>query len=164
MTALAAFLAGRTGRERMLFTLLVLIVLPLGIGLGLLMPLREARSAARATQAEAQAVQAWVAARVVEKPGPGTLAEGVRPPPMGSAQVEQSLIDAGLRADISQLGEGEGGVVTLLFEEVTFTTLANWISAQEPRWGYGLGSFAFEATDRSGKVRASLTLTPLDPA
>lgn len=163
MTALAAFLAGRTGRERVLFAMLVLVMLPLGLGLGLLMPLHEARSAARAAQAEAQAVQAWVAARVVEKPATGPATETLRPPPMGSARVEQSLIEAGLRSDVSQLGEGEGGVVTLLFDEVTFTTLANWISAEEPRWGYGLGSFAFEATDRSGKVRASLTLTPLEP-
>lgn len=163
MTALAAFLAERSGRERMLFALLVLVVLPLGVAFGLVLPMHEARATAQAERAEAQAVQAWVAARVVENRSLVTAPEVLRPPPMGSAQVEQSLIEAGLRADVSQLGEGDGGVVTLQFDEVTFTRLANWISAEEPRWGYGLGSFAFEATDRSGKVRARLTLTPLEP-
>jgi general secretion pathway protein M len=99
--------------------------------------------------------------RVGEKQELGRAPDTQQNTPIGSSGIEQSLIDAGLRADVADLGVRDSGVIELRFDLVTFTTLANWLSASKPNWGYTISTFRIEATDVSGKVSASLTLTPL---
>ena len=86
--------------------------------------------------------------------------EAVQTDPIGSSAIEESLIAANLRPFVSELGVGDGGVIELRFDLVKFTALADWISANDRTWGYDITSFRFEATDTSGKVSASLALTP----
>ena len=159
--ALVEFLSARPPRERWLIGLLVLIVLPLAVVFGLLLPLRDAQTDAQRAQSDATALQQWVVQRVGEKQELGRAPDTQQNAPIGSSGIEQSLIDAGLRADVADLGVRDSGVIELRFDLVTFTTLANWLSASKANWGYTISTFRIEATDVSGKVSASLTLTPL---
>jgi type II secretory pathway component PulM len=154
------FLLSRTARERFLLGALVAICLPLLVVFAVVIPLQEARRTATAEQTEARALAIWVNERVAEL---GTFADApqlVARAPIGSSGLEQSLIDAGLRDQISDLGVGDAGVIELRFDRVRFITLVNWISANKPTWGYDISSFRFEATEESGKVSAILALTP----
>jgi type II secretory pathway component PulM len=158
--ALVEFLSSRPPRERWLIGLLVLVILPLAVVFGLLLPLREAHADALRAQKDAVAVQNWVVQRVGEKLELGRAPDTQPSAPIGSSGIEQSLIEAGLRTDVSDLSVRDSGVIELRFDLVTFTTLANWLSASKPNWGYTISSFRIEATDVSGKVSASLALSP----
>ena len=163
--AFVDFLSTRPTRERWLIGVLILIVVPLAVVFGVLLPMSDAQKDAHRAQSEARALQDWVIQRVVEKNSLASQNPRTAPSaPIGSSGIEQSLIDAGLRGAVSQLGVRDGGVIALRFDEVTFTTLGNWLSASEPQWGYTLSSFRIEAIEApvkiSGKVSASLTLTP----
>ena len=146
-------------RERLLLGLLVFAVLPLAVVFGLLLPLHERRIGADRSEAEALALQDWVAARIAEIPAEA----GVAPetgPPIGSGGIEQSLIKAGLRGAVSALATRAGDEVELSFEEVPFVPLAGWLSRMDPGWGYRIGSLRLEALERPGLVAARLTLSP----
>lgn len=158
--ALVEFLSSRPPRERGLIGVLVLLVLPLAVVFGLLLPLREAHEQAQRAQKDAIALQQWVVQRVGEKQELGRAPDTAPSAPIGSSGIEQSLIDANLRTDVADLSVRDSGVIELRFDLVTFTTLANWLSASKPAWGYTISSFRIEATDTSGKVSASLALTP----
>ena len=158
--ALIEFLSARPPRERWLIGLLVLVVLPIAIVVGLLLPLRDAHDDALRAQADARALQTWVVQRVGEKLELARAPDTQPVTAIGSSGIEQSLIDAGLRSDVAELGARDSGVIELRFDLVTFTTLANWLSASKPTWGYSVTSFRIEATETSGKVSASLALTP----
>ncbi|OWU81681.1 hypothetical protein ATO6_23655 [Oceanicola sp. 22II-s10i] len=150
-------------RERRLLALLVCVALPVALAAGWLIPLQERRAAADRARIEAADLQIWVTARVADKTrldaaaGPGG---GAPLRPIGSSGIEQSLIEAGLRPAVSELGARAGGVVELRFDEVDFVRLANWLSATAPVWGYTIGAFRFEALDTPSKVAARLTLSP----
>lgn len=158
--ALVEFLAARPPRERWLIGALVLVVLPLAVVVGVLLPLRDAHDDALRAEIDARALQTWVVQRVGEKLELARAPDAQPVKAIGSSGIEQSLIDAGLRADVSELGVRDNGVIELRFDLVTFTTLANWLSASKPAWGYSVSSFRIEATDTSGKVSVSLALTP----
>tara|TARA_R110002049_G_scaffold44333_3_gene129864 strand:- start:112509 stop:113000 length:492 start_codon:yes stop_codon:yes gene_type:complete len=153
-------LVKRTARERRMLGLTVLVGVPLAVAFGILLPLQTALQAARHDHIDALALQLWVAQRAGEA---ATLAPASVPEsqtPVGSSGLERGLIDVGLRGDVSDLGVGDNGVIELRFDAVGFTALANWVSAAQPSWGYDITRFRFEATEVSGKVSATLTLTP----
>lgn len=154
------FLLPLSSRERGLLALAVLVILPLAIGFALLLPLHEKRGMAVQAQSEAIALQNWVLDRISEKAQLAQTPVQIIGTPVGSAAIEQSLIDAQLRRDVAALGAQAGGVVELRFDEVDFLRLANWLSEQHPSWGYTINSFRFEATDQPGKISASLILSP----
>ncbi|MEL6886680.1 MAG: type II secretion system protein GspM [Pseudomonadota bacterium] len=150
-------LAARTGRERMLLAVLVLVALPVLIGGAVLWPLHTGRLQAEQARNDALALHQWVVARAAEAPA---VAATDAPAPIGSTGVEQTLIAAGLRQDVTDLGVRDGGEIELRFDAVTFVTLANWISAQAPVWGYDLSRFRIAAHETPGKVSATLVLSP----
>ena len=158
--ALVEFLSSRPPRERWLIGVLVLLILPLAVVFGLLLPLREAHTDAQRAQKDAIALQQWVVQRVGEKQELGRAPDTTPSAPIGSSGIEQSLIEAGLRTAVADLSVRDSGVIELRFDLVTFTTLANWLSASKQTWGYTISSFRVEATDTSGKVSAALALTP----
>ncbi len=150
----------RSPRERVLLGLLVFVFLPIVIFFAILLPLRDAQDAAKLQQKEAIALHRWVNERVFEKTSMAQAPKTVAVDPIGSSAVEQSLIDAGLRDAISDLSASEDGTIDLRFDLVRFTTLTNWISANNRTWGYAMTNFRFEATQTEGKVSAILTLSP----
>ena len=150
----------RSPRERALLGLLIFVFLPIVVFFSLLLPLRDAQDTAKQQQQDAIALHRWVNERVLEKSNLAQAPDNVEVDPIGSSAIEQSLIDAGLRSAISDLSVSDDGTIDLRFEQVRFTTLANWISANNRTWGYAMASFRFEATQTTGKVSATLTLSP----
>lgn len=153
-----------SSRERGLLALLAGGIVPLAVIFGLLLPLAERRDAAHQALDEARALQAWVIARAGEhgtllaQTGPGSAAPGA---PIGSAGIEQSLIAAQLRRDVSELGSRSAGEIEIGFDAVDFTRLANWLSDNHPGWGYAIDSFRIESLETSGRVSARMTLRPV---
>lgn len=144
-------------RERRLLALLIFGVLPAAVLFGLLLPLADRRDAALAAEAEALALRDWTLARRAEIPASAG-AEGA--PPVGSVGVEQSLVAAGLRGAVSELGSRAGDVLELRFDAVPFVPLASWLTGEEPRWGYRIAGLRLEALERPGMVAAQMTLVP----
>ena len=147
-------------RERLLLGLLVLIVLPVGIVVGLLMPMQDARETAISERTQAVALNLWVQDRVGDiqalKQSPN---RGPRKA-VGTSEIEQDLIRAGLRDAVGELSSDSNGVVALRFDNVRFTHLANWLSGLNTDWGYDITVFRFEATETPANVAATITLTP----
>lgn len=154
------FLLRRTTRERVLLGVLVAVCLPLLITFAVVAPLLEQQNRVNTAYSEAIALNAWVNERVTELGSYASAPEITEHPPIGSSGLEQSLIAAKLRDQISDLSVRDAGIIELRFDEVTFTALADWISTQQENWGYDISSFRFEATEIEGKVSASLALTP----
>ncbi|THD76796.1 hypothetical protein E7681_02860 [Thalassobius vesicularis] len=149
-----------SARERLLLGLAVLVILPLAVVFGVLLPLMQARQEAVAAQSDAVALNVWVQDRIAEKTVLERLPVQTIGAPVGSTAIEQGLIDARLRQDVSALGAQSGGVIELRFDRVDFVRLANWLSVQHPGWGYTIDSYRFEAIDEPGKVAASILLSP----
>ncbi len=154
------FLLQRSGRERMLLALLFAVGLPLLVIFAVLLPLKDRKDAALAENAEAVALNIWVRDRAAELDQIAQGPEQAATAPIGSSAIEESLIAAGLRPFVSELAVADQGVVELRFDQVKFTALADWMSANSRSWGYDISSFRFETTEESGKVSAGLALTP----
>lgn len=147
-------------RERWLLGLLVLIILPVGIVLGVLLPLQDARQTALSQRAQSMALNLWVQDRVGEAKALASSGPHGPRQAVGTSEIEQDLIGAGLRDAIRELSSDSDGVVALRFENVRFTRLADWLSRLDPAWGYDISVFRLEATETSGNVAATLTLVP----
>ena len=161
--ALISFLEARAPRERLLLGVLVLGVLPLALVFTLLLPLAETRQAAEARLDEAVALQGWVAARageVAARPPADAAAATEAPEPVGAGALEQSLIEARLRDSLERLEQREGGRLALRFDNVVFRDAMIWMSAQDPRWGYGVETLRITPTEESGRVAVDLVLAP----
>jgi len=160
MRRLVEFLLARTPRERRLLGGLVVFAVPLAVIFGVLLPMQAQLETARREEVEAAVLHLWVAERAAAAGASAPAAPRAARPPIGSSGLEQGLISAGLRGDVTDLGVRDDGVIELRFEQVDFTVLANWISAARPEWGYDISSFRFEARDVSGAVSATLSLAP----
>lgn len=154
------FLSGLSGRERLLLALLVFLVLPLGIWSGLVEPLGEQREAARVELAQAVILRQWVDQRVREKQRLTLADEGADRPPIGVAGLERSLIEAGLRDELSELTKRGEGRVELRFDAVAFVELGEWINRVSLGWGYQISELRVERGAEDGFVSASLRLVP----
>jgi len=163
---LARFLLARSVRERWLLALCGGAALPLAIVFGVLIPLEEARKAAADEVAQARTTTQWVVGQVVDArvlglqrlPPGQELETGVEP--IGSSGLEETLIDAGLRPAVEELGRNESGVVTIRFDAVRFIHLAAWMTTSDPGWGYDVTRLEITKTELSGLVTAALTLSP----
>ncbi|MDJ0820529.1 MAG: type II secretion system protein GspM [Paracoccaceae bacterium] len=153
-------LARLAPRERGLIGLLVFAILPAALWFGALVPLQERRDAAEASLTEARALQSWVTSRAAEM---ATLAAtdntGPRAP-IGLSALEQSLIEADLRSALAGLANRSGGGIELRFDVVDFAQLMEWLSAQDPAWGYDITSLRLDSGEEPGLVAAELLLAP----
>ncbi len=160
------YLAGLSRRERWLLVLLIVVALPMAAVFGLILPLNQARKAAQAEVHETRAVEKWVAARAADYLAQGAelRATGAAAPasrtPIGISGIELSLVEAGLRKDVTELANNADGGVTLRFDEVAFTGLTNWLSLNEMSWGYKLDAFNFGRGTRNDLVEAEFKLVP----
>jgi len=170
------FLLTRSARERILLGAALLVIL-LGLGFGLLMPLHEHRLRAQAQLGEAQALELWIADRIVEKQSLTRAFDPGSQAPIGTSGVERGLIAARLRPALTSLSTQSDGSIDLRFDQVDFAQLGAWLSAAHPGWGYRIDSFRLEAlppdsgveggaeggSDRlSGRVAAWISLSPQD--
>lgn len=166
MDRLVGFLLGLSRRERWLLAVLTLVVLPVGLIYGVALPLTEQRAAARAAVAEARATELWVADQAVtyatlrRDAGEGRVTTRATDP-IGISGIEASLREADLRRAASELANSADGGITLRFDEVRFTVLAEWLGAQADTWGYELAGFTFERGKREDVVAADLRLVPI---
>ncbi|MEO0370775.1 MAG: type II secretion system protein GspM, partial [Pseudomonadota bacterium] len=154
------FLLRLAPRERWLLALLFALVVPLGLLFGVLLPLKDAKANALTDRTEAVAINLWVQERVGEYQSLNSAPRTGPQPAMGTSGIEQSLIEAGLRGDISDLSQDSAGQITLRFDDVRFTRLMTWLSETEPGWGYDVTQFRIEAVPEPANVAATLTLDP----
>lgn len=162
MDWLAYRLAQLSGRERALLLALVVVAVPLAIAFGLAAPLIEARADARRAAAEAEALRDWVAARVAELPPEGLQEERpetATPDPIGLSGLEQGIVSAGLRGQLSRLEARTDGGVDLEFDAVEFDALIGWLHDTAPNWGYAIAAYRIERGD-PGLASAAFTLEP----
>ncbi|WGW05916.1 type II secretion system protein GspM [Tropicibacter oceani] len=160
MSRLLDFLLKLSPRERVLLGVTVGAVLPLGLVLGILMPLQAARMQAETAQAEAEALRDWVASRTAEAQGLTRAVPTRQADPIGLSGIEEGLIAANLRRDLSSIGTESGGVIALRFDNVDFVRLATWLSSSHPDWGYGLGTLRLEDIGIPSRVEARIELRP----
>ena len=154
-------------RERILLALMGAVLLPGALWLGVGEPLLARHAAAVEARHETQALGLWLVDRAAEQAQIAATTQGARAPggadpanPIGISGLEQSLVAAGLRPQVSELSAQSGGAVRLRFDAVQFTRLANWLSASDPGWGYDIAALRIERTDAPGAVAADLTLDP----
>ena len=153
-------LARMSERERLLLTLLGVVVVPLAVIFLAVLPLMQARDAARAQATEAAAMLDWVATQVRALPAEG--AEAATAPdantgPIGISGIEESLVRGDLRAQVSQLSNRPQGGIDLALEAAPFELLGAWLQAMTPLWGYRIAAFRIEAAE-PGLVNATFEL------
>lgn len=151
-------------RERVLLGLLVAVVLPALIWMFAIVPLQARHAAALQAQNDIRALGGWVVDRAAEharlSADAGVGAGSERMPPLGISGLEQSLVAAGLREAVSELGGQADGRIELRFDTVAFTDLAGWLSQSDPGWGYDITAFRLERGEEPGLVAVDLTLEP----
>ena len=151
-------------RERILLALMGAVLLPGALWLGVAEPLLARHAAAIEARRETQALGLWLVDRAAEQAQIAATTPGARTSggadPIGISGLEQSLVAAGLRPQVSELSAQSGGAVRLRFDAVQFTRLANWLSASDPGWGYDIAALRLERTETPGAVAADLTLDP----
>lgn len=164
---LAGFLVGISRRERMMIAILACVALPLAVIAGVAQPLAERRAAAHSAADDARKVELWVAEQAVLYANLTRDRATAQSParitaPVGISGIEASLREAGLRSFASELANAADGGITLRFDAVRFTQLAEWLTAQSDLWGYDLDGFTFERGARADVVEAQLRLVPLE--
>lgn len=162
------WLLGRAPRERVLLALLGALILPAAVAFAWLEPLAARRQAAEAALGEAQALNAWVRDRQGEMAGlvqaaPGGSGDAAGSGgPVGASALEQSLVAARLRDQLTALETGGDGGVVLRFETVEFARLMGWIDDEAAGWGYDIATLRLEQSPRAGLVTARLVLVPAE--
>lgn len=153
-------LAQLSTRERRLLALLGAVFVPLAVVFLAILPQVQARDAARSAAAEAEAMLVWVSGQVRALPAEGTapVAEPSRVDPIGISAIEQTLVQADLRGQVTDLSNRDDGGVNLAFEAVPFEALSDWLAATTPDWGYRIATFRIERTADAGLVRAAFEL------
>jgi general secretion pathway protein M len=150
-----------TRRERFLLGLLAVIVLPALVWLLGLAPLNERRAVAERAWQDSQSQALWVLDQAGEQAqlnaAPG--AAGVAMP-IGISGLEQSLVVAGLRQNVRELGGEGNGRIALRFDAVVFTELMAWLSKNDLTWGYDITGLRLQRGEEVGMVAAELTLQP----
>jgi general secretion pathway protein M len=149
-----------SARERRLLALLALLALPAVLWLGLITPLQEARSRAFGQAAETRALGLWLVQRAGDQARLTRPESARRAPPIGISGLEQSLVAAGLRGQVSRLGGTGDGRIELGFDAVEFDALAGWLSRSEPTWGYEIAALRLQRGAAPGQVAAELVLQP----
>lgn len=153
-------LARLAPRERWLLGLLGAVFVPVAVVFLGLMPLLDARNAAQNAASEAEALLDWVVDQVRGLPADGaaTISQSETQAPIGISAIEQSLVQAGLRDQVTDLTNRDEGGVDLALEGVEFEVLTGWLAGVSPDWGYQIAEFRIERGAESGLVRATFEL------
>lgn len=159
MRGVSEILVTLSPRERRLVGALLALALPFGAVMLLLAPQLEERRAAERDLAAARDLHRWVQDQARAYP-PLPQVEAPRTEAVGLAGLEQSLVIAGLRAQVTGLSGRSGGGIDLRFDTVPFEEVMRWTATLETQLGYRLASFAVQALDTPGQVAASLILEP----
>lgn len=152
------FLLQLAPREKRLLAVLILGVIPLAIWFGWLAPLTEARAQAARDLARAHALQGWVQEQVVIQSLFSQVEDTGPRAPIGTSQMEQELIAAGLRDQVSSLANRTDGGIELSFDAVKFGDLMQWLAMSDPDWGYDIASFRIERGAEDGIIAATIRL------
>ena len=147
-------------RERLLIGVVTFFILPLAVVFGLLLPMVETRKQAEQAHIQALALQSWVRDRANQAatltPAPSQRVGQ----PLGLAGLEQSLIQANLREDVTALSARGNDGIALTFDQVDFLRFTTWLAGQHPQWGYVLDSYRIEATETASVISVTLILSP----
>lgn len=163
IASLAALLAQRSPRERVLLAVLLGLVVPVAFVFLALLPLLDNRAAAREALTEAVATQTWYIARQAEiaalptAEAPESVAAIA---PVGLGGIEARLIDAGLRGSVTLLANVAGDSVSLTLANVAFEALMNWTETLEAEAGYAVSALRIERGEDGGLVSAEIRLEP----
>jgi len=152
-------LAQLSERERLLLLLLGLIVVPLAVIFLAVIPLIDARDAARGRAESATAMLDWVADQVRALPAEtaAVVESDSTVDPIGISDLEESLVNWGLRENVSLLSNRVEGGVDLALDAARFDDLGNWLLTMMPDWGYQVTAFRIE-TVSDGIVNATFEL------
>ncbi|MBY5974331.1 type II secretion system protein M [Ferrimonas balearica] len=158
--ALTDMLLRFSHRERRLIGLLLVAVLPLSTILLILLPLAEARVAASQTRDDARDLLNWIetqAAAYPEATAPEAPAKAER---ASLAALESALVSAGLRQQVTTLGNRGTNQVEIRFDSASFTDVMDWLTGQQAQTGFALSSLIVEDLPSAGQVTVSLVLEP----
>lgn len=158
MTALAAWLMDRTGRERWLLAALAGLAVPLALWLAVVQPLLAARAVARADLSQAEGLHAWVMDRLTD--AAALPAPPPRPAPVGLAGLESRLAGADLGATGLRLADAGDGAVAISLDGVEFTRLMAWLDGVEGAAGYRVAALRLAPGAVPGQVQAEVRLEP----
>jgi type II secretory pathway component PulM len=160
MTRMIDLLLRRSRRERRLLGVLTGVLAAALLWLWLISPLLTTRATLQRQLTQAQALQHWVAERAADQLLLGQATDQIHGPPIGISGLEQGLVVAGLRAQVTRLSGQGDGEIDLAFEAVEFTALARWLSQMDPGWGYEIIRLRLHRHTDPGLVAAELVLAP----
>ena len=147
-------------RERLLLTVLGLVVIPVALVFAVVLPLAQARSQAMDQLAEARTLRDWVGLRTAELASLASAASPAAPPAraIGISGIDQSLRAIGLGPAVTRLANRSDGEIDLAFDKVDFALLAQWLDKEAPAWGYELVSLEIDRGETPGEVKVELVL------
>lgn len=149
-----------TRRERALLGLMCVVMVPAVLWMVVVAPLAEARATAVRANQDVQALGLWVVDRAAEEAQLVGAGQRVPVSAIGTSGLEQSLVAAGLRDQVTELSGQADGRAELRFGAVPFVSLARWLSDEDPEWGYDIAIIHLERGTEPGIVAADLTLVP----
>lgn len=145
-------------RELRLIGVLAGAVVPLAVIFLLLAPMVQSqREAARELESRRAQLE-WIETQARLHP-PVPEREGAPAPSGGGLSgLEESLVSAGLRRQVSALTNRRDGAVELRFDEVAYGALMPWLAQLARDVGYAPATFTIEAAPTPGMVSAMLVL------
>ena len=165
--ALARWLSTRPARERGLLAILVFLALPAGFVALVALPMLDARDAARADHARAQALADWYAqtrAVIETLPAPtqtAAAADAAPVPALGLSALEALLAQAALdHAVVSLAADGPRDRVLSLID-APFDLVIEWLDTLPGAASYHATTVQITPADAPGLVNADLRLSPL---
>ena len=158
--ALISSLAELSQRERILLAVLAGVGVPVACVFLLVLPLMHSQQRAQDRLADATRLYEWVQVQASQwgSVAPVDPASQAAQPVMGVSDIEQRLIAAGLRKDVTELSRSDTGSIRLRFDDVSFLAAMRWIDEASQSWGYSLAEFELERRDAPDRVALSLTL------
>ena len=110
---------------------------------------------------KARELHLWVSTQArLYPPVEDPAGEAGPPPAAGMSGLEQSLVDAGLRAAVSSLSNQGADRVALRFDRVAFGRFMPWFAGLADTAGYTPESFSIESLGAPGYVAVALVLEP----
>lgn len=161
--ALSQWLATRPARERGLLAILVFLALPATFVALVALPMQDARDAARAERARAQALADWyeqTRAVIETLPVPVAAAPQAAVPVLGLSELERLLAEAGLEGAVASLAADGARDRVLSLADAPFEDLVLWLEGLEAEAGYHPGTALITPGSAPGLVNAELRLSP----
>lgn len=158
MTDLTDALLALSRRERWLIGLLVGLVLPVAVVFLVLAPMIERQGEAARDLTSRRAQLDWIETQARLHPPVQDSTGGAPKAGGGLSGLEQSLVAAGLREQVSALTNRRDGAVELRFDRVAYGALMPWLATLARDVGYAPATFTIEAKSTPGLVSAMLVL------